>query len=120
MIRIKRLTYSVLPALLLLVAFAFLFTSAKAQTPAFADSKTSSNNLSYKIIPSEDKTWGYDILMDSKVKIHQPSRPAMPGKKGFANKTAAGKVAELAITKMKKGEMPPTITVEELKKLNAI
>ncbi len=120
MIHIKRLTYSVLPVALLLVASAFFFTSATAQTPAFADAKASSSNFSYKIIPSADQTWGYDILMNGKVKIHQPSRPAMPGHKGFANKEAAVKVAGLAISKMKKGEMPPTISVEELKKLNAI
>ena len=52
--------------------------------------------------------------------IHQPSRPAMPGNTGFATKEKAVTVANMVISKIKKGEMPPTISVEELKKAKAI
>jgi hypothetical protein len=44
----------------------------------------------------------------------------LPGNEGFKTKEAAAKVAELVISKMKKGEMPPSITIEELKAINAI
>jgi hypothetical protein len=119
MVLLKKITSHRLLVVLLLVVSSFTFTSALAQTPAFSNGKVP-GNLSYKIIPSPDHTWGYDILMGSRVKIHQPSRPAMPGTKGFKDRSSAAKVAKLAIQKIKKGEMPPTITIEELKKLNAI
>ncbi|MDR3678613.1 MAG: DUF4907 domain-containing protein [Flavipsychrobacter sp.] len=119
MILLKQFTSHKLPALLLLAVSSFIFTGTMAQTPAFSNGKIP-GNLSYKIISSADHTWGYDILMGGKVKIHQPSRPAMPGTKGFKDKASATKVANLAIQKIKKGEIPPTITIEELKKLNAI
>jgi len=76
--------------------------------------------VTYKLIPGINGTWGYDILVDKKMKIHQPSVPGLPGNDGFKTKDGAEKTAKLVIDKMKKGEMPPTITVEELKQLNAI
>ncbi|MBK7149555.1 MAG: DUF4907 domain-containing protein [Bacteroidetes bacterium] len=44
----------------------------------------------------------------------------MPGHEGFKTKETAAKVAELVISKMKEGLMPPTVTEEELKKLKAL
>jgi hypothetical protein len=76
--------------------------------------------LSAVIINAADSTFGYDILMDGKTIIHQPSIPAMPGNKGFRTKADAEKTSELVIGKIRKGEMPPTLTVEELKKLKVI
>ncbi|MBA3647759.1 MAG: DUF4907 domain-containing protein [Chitinophagales bacterium] len=76
--------------------------------------------FTYKIIDASDKTFGYDLYADSKLVIHQLSIPAMPGNDGFKTKADAEKVAQLVITKMKKGEMPPTVSVEELKKLKVI
>ena len=52
--------------------------------------------------------------------IHQPSIPGMPGNDGFKTKADAEKVAQLVIKKIKKGEMPPTVTVEEMKKMKVI
>ena len=79
-----------------------------------------SPKLTYTIINRADNTFGYDIYSDGKLKIHQPSVPAMPGNKGFTTNAAAEKVAQLAIKKMKTGESLPTISPEELKKLKAI
>lgn len=49
--------------------------------------------------------------------IHQPAIPGIPGNEGFKTKEAAQKVADLVVNKIKKGEMPPSVTIEELKKL---
>ena len=67
-----------------------------------------------------DKTYGYDIYADSKLMIHQNSIPGLPGTEGFKTKAYAEKVAQLVISKIKKGEMPPTVTTEEMKKLKVI
>ena len=52
--------------------------------------------------------------------IHQTSAPALPSNEGFKTKDDATKVALLVIEKIKKGEMPPTISIDEMKKLNVI
>lgn len=87
----------------------------------FPSAETYANTkLTYKIIDAPGKTYCYDIYADSKLMIHQSSAPALPGNEGFKTKSDAEKVAQLVITKIKKGEMPPTVSVEELKKLSVI
>jgi hypothetical protein len=76
--------------------------------------------LTYKIIEAFDGSFGYDVFTDERLTIHQPSIPALPGNEGFKSKEAATKVALLVIDKIKKGEMPPTISIDEMKTVNAI
>lgn len=76
--------------------------------------------LSHKIITAVNNTYGYDIYSDGKLIIHQPTVPGMPGNGGFKTKDGAEKVAQLVTTKIGKGEMPPTVTVEEMKKIKAL
>jgi hypothetical protein len=89
---------------------------AQSQQPgASADTK-----LTYKIIEAPKHTYGYDVFADSKLMIHQSSVPALPGNEEFKTKEAATKVALLVIEKIKKGEMPPTISIDEMKALNVV
>jgi hypothetical protein len=81
---------------------------------AFGNANT---KLAYKIIDAPNHTYGYDVLADGRLLIHQTSIPAMPGNEGFKTKADASKVAQLVIGKIKKGEMPPTVTIEEMKNL---
>src|SRR3954451_7973660 len=81
---------------------------------------TGYKNITYQLVPSENKTWGYDIYINGKLFIHQPSVPALPGNAGFTTKTAAEKIAKKVIEKIRKGENPPTISIDELKQLAAI
>ena len=67
-----------------------------------------------------NKTWGYDIYMEKRLFIHQPGIPALPGNEGFKTKADAEKVARLVIGKIKKGEMPPSVTLEEMKKIKVL
>ncbi len=64
-----------------------------------------------------NQRYGYYIYIDGQVVIEQTTIPAIPGKNGFVTKEDAQKVADLAIAKIRKGNMPPTFTVEELKEL---
>ena len=75
---------------------------------------------SYKIIQAPNNTWGYNILEGNKIFIHQPNRPGLPGTVGFQHKKDAIIVAKLVIAKLEKGEMPPTISIEELHKMKLI
>jgi hypothetical protein len=79
-----------------------------------------SAEISIKIIPSINKTFGYDILLQGKPLIHQPNIPAMPGNEGFKTKKSAQKVAEFVVKKIRKNEMPPTLSVEDLKKMDVL
>jgi hypothetical protein len=113
---------------LTLMTFAISF-GLNAQTitvPSQGASKSQSaethKNASYTftIIPSVNKTWGYDIFIEKRLYIHQPNAPGLPGNEGFKTKTDAEKVAKLVISKIKKGEMPPSVTIEEMKKLKVL
>ena len=75
---------------------------------------------SFVVIPSIKQTWGYDIYRNNKILIHQLSIPGVAGNEGFKRKIDAEKVAKLVIEKLKKGEMPPTITSEDLTKLEVL
>jgi len=72
------------------------------------------------VIPSEDATFGYDIYVYGSVLVHQPSRPGLPGNTGFATEADAMKVAELVIKKLRNNELPPTVTLEELRGLGVL
>jgi hypothetical protein len=108
----------------LTISLALNAQTNKAQSSGVSKSairvKTNEASYSYTIIPSENKTWGYDILMEKRLYIHQPNAPGLPGNKGFKTKAIAEKVARLVIEKIKKGEMPPTVTIEEMKRLKVL
>ncbi len=91
----------------------------KEQTAKAAPPKTPVA-YSNRIIPGSQDTFGFDIYANKKILIHQPNIPAVLGNEGFKTKMAAEKVAQLMIQKLKKGEMPPTVSIEEMKKLKAI
>ncbi len=93
--------------------------SAKTAKSSKAAQSNTSNNmvLSYQIIPAEGNTFGYDILDHGKKLVHQPSKPGMPGNKGFRKKSDAMKVAKLVIYKINHNQMPPTVSKQELDSL---
>ncbi len=71
----------------------------------------------YKIVRSNNNTWCYDIFINNKLFIHQTSIPGLPGNQGFNTKSDAKKVARLVIDKLKKGEIPPSVSLDEMNKL---
>jgi hypothetical protein len=87
----------------------------KKQTNPYANAK-----ITIKIIPSVNKTFGYDIFLDGKLLVHQPHIPAVPGNKGFTTKERAQKVAEFVVKKIRKNEMPPTVTIDNLNNLGVL
>ena len=78
------------------------------------------SKITSTIIVAADSTFGYDIFMEGKLMVHQPSRPGMPGNSGFYKRESAQRVAELVMEKIRKGEMPPTVTAEELQRIENI
>ena len=88
------------------------------QDPAaqFPDGSAYRNSsLTYIIIDAPNNTFCYDVYVDGRLTIHQTSIPGLPGNNGFKTKDDAAKVAELVMYKIRNGEMPPTVTAEEMK-----
>ena len=77
-------------------------------------------SFTYKIIDAPQHTYGYDVFAAGRLIIHQTSVPGLQGNEGFKTKEDATTVALLVIEKIRKGEMPPTISIDEMKKLNVI
>lgn len=76
------------------------------------------NKYTYAVFQNQDQTYGYAVLNKGKKIIQQSAIPGRPGNKGFTKKADAEKVAKLVVSKLEKGIMPPTVSEQELKKLN--
>ena len=73
--------------------------------------------FTYVVTDAPDGTFGYDILSDGKLFVRQQNIPGQPGNMGCATKEEAERLAAFVITKVKKGEMPPTVMKEDLDEL---
>ena len=76
--------------------------------------------ISIKIIPAINKTFGYDIFLYGRPLVHQPHIPGIPGNEGFTTRKRAQKVAEFVVKKIRRNEMPPTVTIEDLNKMDVL
>lgn len=74
------------------------------------------SNFRIEIIATPNYTYGYNILLNGRIFIHQPHIPAISGHKGFAKMQDAQKVAELVIHKLRQN-LIPSISLEELDSL---
>jgi hypothetical protein len=77
-------------------------------------------DITTKIIPSANNTFGYDILLYGKPLVHQPSMPGLPGNEGFTTQERAQTVADFVVKKIRNNEMPPTVTIEELNTMGVL
>ncbi|MBL7944625.1 MAG: DUF4907 domain-containing protein [Flavobacteriales bacterium] len=119
-------------SLLVIVLFAGLSASAQlaqrnaegqpATTATAAEFPRTPNTaaISHRIIDAPNGTYGYEILADGKLLVRQTNIPGQPGNTGCATKADAEKLATLVADKVKRGEMPPTVTKEELQQLSII
>lgn len=58
--------------------------------------------------------WGYDILINGKLYIHQPIIPGVQGNRVFSSEEKAREAGELVISKIRNNILPPSVSVEEL------
>ncbi len=110
-------------SLLVILSFSSLKASnmlKPAATNAVSGDTTGNQSITYKIINCVNNTFGYSIYINNKLKVYQPNIPGLPGNNGFKTKADADKVARLVVEKIKKGETPPSVTPDEMKKLNVI
>jgi hypothetical protein len=91
-----------------------------AKIKAANKKQAAKTQFQYFIIRADSTTYGYSIYADGNLYIYQPTVPAIGGNKGFTDTASAGKCAQLVIQKIKQGEIPPSLAVEELKQNNLI
>jgi hypothetical protein len=58
--------------------------------------------------------WGYDILKNGSIFIHQEFIPAIAGRQPFVNEAEAKRIANLMIGKMKSSSKLPDISLREI------
>lgn len=61
--------------------------------------------------------WGYDILNNGNLFIHQPTVPGQAGTVGFTSQEQARKVGERVVEKLQETKALPTLTNDELRQL---
>ena len=122
----KSTTPLVLAVLFVLFIFADLLgISISAEETAGKEVSQQKNpyanaEITIKIIPAANKTFGYEILLNGRPLVRQLSIPALPGNDGFATKGSAQKVADFVVKKIRNNEMPPTVTIEDLNSLGVL
>lgn len=82
--------------------------SGKIETRIFRNDTVAGSNLT---------GFGYDILVDGKLYIHQPHIPSISGSTGFASEDDAHKTAEYVAQKLRETNALPSLSKEELDKL---
>lgn len=103
---------------LIIVLFLLCKKGVRAQQSFPSAEEIKNSKLTYRIIDGSQHTFGYEILVNDTLFIRQAVKPAIQGNTGFKSKKDASDVAEYVISKMYKGEVPPSISLEEIKKLN--
>lgn len=96
---------------LVAVLLAYLFVIISA-------GQKSDININSRVIFLE-KGYGYEIVINGKVFIHQEYMPCISGYKLFESKNTAQIVADMVVEKLKNNESP-TVSYEELKKAGVI
>lgn len=87
------------------------YINSKVETQVFSNDTTKDKNLG---------GFGYNILIDGKMYVHQPHIPAVAGNKGFTSLGAANRAAAFVAYKIKNNIMPPSITEAELDSVGAL
>lgn len=106
--------FSISCGIIVSFVWGFLFLVGCANHSKSEAKLSVSSIVRYEITVSENG-YGYKIYMDENLYISQPSIPGLSGTAGFQSEADAHKIAELAVSKIKQGILPPTITTEEIK-----
>ncbi len=89
-------------------------TVASSATPDFSPQCFLVDSLNPKL------GYGYNILVDGSLFIHQNSIPSLPGNTAFSSQEKAELVANLVIHKLKNNIMPPSVSKQELDSLKIL
>ncbi len=86
-----------------------------AATIPFLHTWKTAKKIEYKTFQTTNG-WGYDILIDKKLAIHQQYIPAIPEKKGFDTEEFAKRAAGSVVDKLKNNKLP-TLSYAEINQI---
>lgn len=69
---------------------------------------------------SEYKGYGYNILINEALTVHQPHKPGVPGVMGFKSENDAKRAGDFIAYKIRNNIMPPTVSMQELDSLGVL
>jgi hypothetical protein len=75
--------------------------------------------ITTRLLPGAHHTYGYEVLVNGKPLIAQPSIPGRAGNDGFRTPAEAQRVADLVASKLRDNQLPPAVTAAELQRLHA-
>jgi hypothetical protein len=84
--------------------------SGKVQEPAYT----------MEVTENAEFGWGYQLFKDGKLMIDQKHIPAIQGEQGFSSKENAEITGNYILQKIKNGEFPPTVSLQELDSLEVL
>ena len=58
--------------------------------------------------------WGFDIYVDGRRYIHQPTVPVIAGTHGFQTEEQSERAGSMMVMKLKEGRMPPALDERDL------
>lgn len=121
----RSLKLTMIVLLMFFIVACHTVTTLSKDTPVPQETKQKDNpyaaaDITTKIIPSANNTFGYDILVYGKPLIHQPNIPGLPGNEGFSTQEGAQIVADFVVKKIRKNEMPPTVSMDDLNTMGVL
>lgn len=93
------------------------FPHTNSSSPANTTIIKNIDTLAYRVYPMQNATYGFDILLNGKIYIHQPIVPCKEGLNGFATQESAQSVAELMTERLKNGDYRYLIKEDEIDSL---
>jgi hypothetical protein len=96
----------------------FIFLIFSCSVPPKENASTEKKSppvIDATLFSSEFGGFGYDIRVNGKLLVHQPTIPTVAGNKGFPTEQSARRAANLVIQKIKKNQIPPSLTADEVK-----
>jgi hypothetical protein len=94
--------------------------SSSPQEAKQSENPYANAEITTKILPSVNNTFGYDILLYGRPLVHQPNIPGLPGNEGFITQERAQTIADFVVKKIRNNEMPPTVTMEDLNTMSVL
>jgi len=73
------------------------------------------NKINYKTFRA-DSGWGYDVVVNGKLLIHQQYIPVVAEKKEFSTEQQAEEAAQLVVSKLKNNKLP-TLSKAEVQQI---
>ncbi|GHN02160.1 hypothetical protein WSM22_36490 [Cytophagales bacterium WSM2-2] len=104
--------------IILLIVMVNVFSCLqKPKTSDIIKDGQNSSSIKDSVFVSPNGGYGYAIIMNGRVIIHQPHMPIVSGNAGFVSAEEARKTALLVINKIKYNQFPPKLSRQDLKDL---